>query len=78
LGGYRIFFGTSPGKYKNCVDVGKATEASPGVVKYILTGLVKGERYYLAAIAYSIYDTPITRSGFSNEVSAVAKGFSDD
>lgn len=70
LGGYRVFYGASPGKYKNCVDVGKATEASPGVTKYILTNLGKGKRYYIAVIAYSTYDI---LGGFSNEVSAVAE-----
>ena len=73
LAGYRIFYGTAPGKYQNCVDVGKPPESSPGTTKYTLTGLTAGERYYLAVIAYSIYDTPTGGSGFSNEVSAVAK-----
>ncbi len=70
LAGYRVFYGTSPGKYKNCVDVGKATESSPGATRYTLTGLNKGKRYYLAIIAY---DTFHNTSDFSKEVSAVAK-----
>jgi len=70
LTGYRVFYGTSPGKYKSCVDVGKATEPSPGVVKFTLTGLNKGKRYYLALTAY---DTFQNTGEFSKEVSAVAK-----
>jgi hypothetical protein len=70
LEGYRVYYGTSPGKYKSCVDVGKATESTPGVVKYTLTGLNKGKRYYIAVIAY---DTLHKTSDFSNEVSAEAK-----
>ena len=73
LGGYRVFYGTSPGKYKDCVDVGKATESAPAAIKYTLTNLVKGKRYYIAVIAYSTYDISYKRSGFSNEVSAVAE-----
>ncbi len=48
---YRIFYGTSPGKYKNCIDVGKGTESSSGVIEYTLTGLVNGTRYYVAVVA---------------------------
>jgi hypothetical protein len=70
LEGYRVYYGTSPGKYKSCVDVGKATESTPGVVKYTLTGLNKGKRYYIAVIAY---DTLHNTSGFSKEISAEAK-----
>jgi len=78
LGGYEVHYGTSSGfgqskrKYKNCVDVGKATESPPGVTRYILTGLGMGKQYYIAVNAYSIYE-PKTWSGFSNEVSGVAK-----
>ena len=70
LVGYRVFYGTSPGKYKNCVDVGKATESSPGVIQYDLTGLVKGKQYYIAVVAVGEYDQ---QSSFSVEVSGVAK-----
>jgi hypothetical protein len=70
LEGYRVYYGTSPGKYKSCVDVGKATESTLGVVKYTLTGLNKGKRYYIAVIAY---DTLHNTSGFSKEISAEAK-----
>ena len=73
LGGYRVYYGTSPGKYRNCVDVGKATESPPGVTQYTLTNLVKGKRYYIAVIAYPSYDVSYNRSGFSNEVKGAAK-----
>ncbi len=68
--GYRIFYGTSPGKYKNCIDVGKVTESFPGVIEYSVTGLVKGKRYYLAVVAV---DKSGRQSGFSVEASGVAK-----
>ncbi|MGA2959326.1 MAG: fibronectin type III domain-containing protein [Thermodesulfobacteriota bacterium] len=70
LVGYRIFYGTSQGKYKNCVDVGKATESSPGVIQYNLTGLVKAKQYYIAVVAVDKYNQ---QSSFSVEVSGVAK-----
>ena len=70
LVGYWVFYGTSPGKYKNCIDVGKATEASPGVIQYDLTGLAKGSKYYIAVIAYGKNNSG---SAFSKEVSGIAK-----
>ena len=70
LGGYKVYYGTSPGKYEQCLDVGKATESPPGVIKFTLMGLIEGKRYYLAV---SAYDTSLHESGLSKEVSAVAK-----
>lgn len=70
LVGYRVFYGTSPGKYRNCIDVGKGTKSSPKVIKYTLTGLIRGKRYYIAIIAY---DTFNNQSEFSKEISAEAK-----
>jgi len=70
LVGYRIFYGTSPGKYKNCVDVGKVTESSLGVIQYNLTSLVKGKQYYIAVVAVDKYNQ---QSSFSVEVSGVAR-----
>ncbi len=64
LGGYRVFYGTSPKKYTNSVDVKSAT-------KYTLTNLIKGKKYYIAVIAYSSNSS--VRSGYSKEVSGVAK-----
>ena len=73
LGGYRVYYGPSPGKYKNCVDVGKLTESTPNVIRYTLTSLVKGRRYYIAVTAYPTYETPFHKSGFSNEVNALGE-----
>ena len=70
LVGYRIFYRTSPGKYKNCVDVGKVTESSLGVIQYNLTSLVKGKQYYIAVVAVDKYNQ---QSSFSVEVSGVAR-----
>jgi len=54
----------------NCVDVGKTTESSPGVIQYNLTGLVKAKQYYIAVVAVSEDNQ---QGSFSTEVSAVAK-----
>ena len=70
LGGYKVYYGTSPGQYKNCLDVGRATESPPGVTKYTLTGLIKGGKYY---IAVSAYDSFRHESNLSNEAIGVAK-----
>jgi hypothetical protein len=64
LGGYKVFCGTSPGKYTYSVNVGKVT-------KYTLTNLVKGKTYYIAVVAY--LSNSSVKSGFSKEVSGVAK-----
>jgi hypothetical protein len=70
LGGYKVYYGTSPRKYEKCVDIGKATESPPGVIKYTLTGLSEGRKYYLAV---SAYDNFLRESELSKEVGAVAK-----
>jgi hypothetical protein len=61
LGGYRLYYGTSPGTYQQAkgqgVNVGKATS-------YTITGLTRGKRYYFAVTAY---DTSNRESGYSNE-----------
>jgi len=63
IAGYKVYYGTTPGKYGTGIDVGNVTE-------YTLEGLVNGRRYYVAIKAY-------TRSGiesaFSQEVSGAAK-----
>jgi hypothetical protein len=71
--GYRIYYGTSPGKYRNCVDIGKGSESQPGSTQYFLTGLDKGRTYYIAVNAYTDLGGFLKESDFSNEVSAVAK-----
>ena len=63
IAGYKVYYGTTPGKYGPGIDVGNVTE-------FTLEGLVKGQTYHVAIRAY-------TRSGeestFSREVSGVAK-----
>ena len=68
--GFRVFYGLAPRKYKECVDIGKPSESSPGVIKHTLIGLDPGKKYYIAVIAY---DKNNHESGFSSEVSAVAE-----
>jgi hypothetical protein len=63
LTGYKIYYGTASRTYDHSVDVGNVTT-------YTLTGLAQGQTYYLATTAY---DTSNRQSGFSNEVSGVAK-----
>jgi hypothetical protein len=71
--GYKIYYGTSPGKYRNCIDIGKGNESNPGTTQYILTGLTRGATYFVAITAYSSAGGISMESGFSNEVSAAAK-----
>jgi len=68
--GFRVFYGLGPRKYKECVDIRMPSESSPGVMKYTLTNLYRGKRYYIAVIAY---DKNNSESGFSGEVNAVAE-----
>jgi hypothetical protein len=68
--GFRVFYGLAPRKYKECVDIGKSSESSPGVMKRTLTGLDPGKKYYIAVIAY---DKNNNESDFSSEVSAIAE-----
>jgi hypothetical protein len=70
LAGYRVYYGTSAGSYKSCVDVGNPPESSSGLIEYTLTALDKGKKYYIAVIAY---DKNQNMSGFSSEVSDMAK-----
>jgi len=63
IAGYKVYYGTTPGKYGPGIDVGNVT-------KFTLKGLTKRQTYYIVITAY-------TRSGkesaFSREVSGVAK-----
>ncbi len=72
LGGYRVSYGPASRSYEKVVDIGKPAEASPGVTKYTLTGLIKGQKYYIAVQAYPAGGKAVM-SGFSNEISSVAK-----
>jgi len=70
VAGYKIFYGTDSGKYKDCIDIGKPPESSPGEIKYTLTGLRQGKEYFLSVAAYSISKES---SILTKEVSAMAK-----
>lgn len=63
LGGYRIYYGTASGVYSHSTDVGNVTS-------FTLTGLTKGQTYFIVATAY---DTSQNESGYSNEVSGVPR-----
>ena len=45
--GYRVYYGTAPGSYKDSIDVGDKTELSLGSL-----GLSQGLRYYFAVKSY--------------------------
>jgi len=70
LAGYRIYYGTASGSYKRCVDIGNPPKSPSGLIEYTLSGLDKGKKYYIAVIAY---EKNKDTSGFSSEVSGVAK-----
>jgi len=63
VAGYKVYYGTASRAYSNSIDVGNATT-------YDLTGLTKGQTYFIATTAY---DTSHNESGYSNEVSGVAQ-----
>jgi hypothetical protein len=62
LGGYRIYYGTSPGTYDQPLGLGLGVG---NVTTFTVTGLTNGTRYYFAATAF---DTSNNESAFSNEV----------
>ena len=66
--GYMVFYGLAPGAYTSSADVGNATQ-------WTQTGLVAGQRYYFAVLAYNALGD---RSPFSNEVSATAGATAPD
>jgi hypothetical protein len=63
VAGYKVYYGRSPGKYAPGIDVGNVTT-------YDLTGLIKGQKYYLAITAY---DKAGKESKFSTEIIGTAK-----
>jgi fibronectin type 3 domain-containing protein len=63
VAGYKVYYGTSPGKYGPGIDVGNVTT-------YVLTGLIKGQKYYLAITAYGKAGK---ESKFSTEIIGIAK-----
>ncbi len=62
VSGYKVYYGTTSGTYDNSIDAGNSTE-------FVLSGLSKGQTYYIAVTAY---DGSSKESGFSNEVSGSA------
>ncbi|MBI5967810.1 MAG: fibronectin type III domain-containing protein [Deltaproteobacteria bacterium] len=71
LAGYKVHYGTALGVYEKSIDVGMATQSN-GTTYYTLTGLTKGQTYYIAVTAY---DTSGNESDYSNEVNGPAKSF---
>jgi hypothetical protein len=63
LGGYKVYYGTASGAYSHSTDVGNVTT-------FALTGLTKGQTYFIVATAY---DASHNESGYSNEVSGVPR-----
>jgi hypothetical protein len=63
VAGYKVYYGASPGKYGPGIAVGNVTT-------YELTGLIKGQKYYLAITAY---DKAGKESRFSTEIIGIAK-----
>jgi hypothetical protein len=75
LEGYKIYYGALSRinpffvSYEHSIDVGRASQ-SGNTVTYTLTGLTKGQTYYISVTAYN---TSNNESDFSNEVSGAAK-----
>ena len=63
LAGYKIYYGTTTGSYDHSIDVGNVTT-------YYLTGLTKGQTYFIVVTAYN---TSNQESDYSNEISGTAK-----
>jgi hypothetical protein len=61
LGGYRVYYGASPGNYTTSLDVGNMN-------RFLVTGLEDGQTYHFAVKAYNL--SGMESPGFSNEVSA--------
>jgi hypothetical protein len=59
IAGYKLYYGTASGNYRNEIDVGKVTTIT-------ISGLASGVTYYFATTAY---DTLGLESGYSQEVS---------
>ncbi len=59
LGGYRIYWGTTPGAYPNSVTV-----INPGLASYMVENLVPSTYYFVT----TAFNTSGGESGFSNMV----------
>ncbi len=67
--GHLVHYGTRSGTYEYSADAG-STPGQSATVSYTLSGLSKGQTYYIAVTAYDRYRN---ESDFSNEVSGLAK-----
>jgi hypothetical protein len=65
--GYWVYYGDRSGIYQSYTDTGPVPNTP---VNFTLTGLAKGQIYYLVVSAYDQYKN---ESDFSNEVSGVAR-----
>lgn len=70
LGGYRIYWGYSPGIYSTIVQVTVPSAAGPLVVQWTLTGLPDRRTIYFAVTAVDLSNN---ESGFSAEVHKINK-----
>ena len=61
--GYNVYYGTASRLYGSPIDVGNTTTC-------VLTGLSPGQTYFISVTAYDEFNR---ESGYSNEVSGVAK-----
>lgn len=58
LGGYKVYYGTSPGSYTDSAKIGDATSC-------VINDLLPGTTYYFTVVTY---DTLENESTFSNEL----------
>jgi hypothetical protein len=65
MAGYKVYYGKAPWSFGEPIDV-------ENVTSHTISGLPKGETYYIAVTAY---DRDGNESGFSNQVSGKAHGF---
>jgi hypothetical protein len=63
LAGYKVYYGTASRAYSNSTDVGNVTT-------HAITGLTKGQTYFIAVTAY---DTSHNETTYSDEAEGVAK-----
>jgi fibronectin type 3 domain-containing protein len=65
--GYRVYWGTAPGSYRQARGVGLAAGAA---TSYTVSNLPVGQTYYFAVTAY---DAAGNESGFSAEASKTVR-----